>query len=56
MVNRESLTVAAQQKEEYTRVVNEEVPRLNSMSYVNRLSNDRWSVEDTELFFRVCVY
>lgn len=56
VVNRESLTVAAQQKEEYTRVVNEEVPRLNSMSYVNRLSNDRWSVEDTELFFRVCVY
>jgi hypothetical protein len=54
VVNRESLTVAAQQKEEYTRVVNEEVPRLNSMSYVNRLSNDRWSVEDTELFFRVC--
>ena len=55
VVNRESLTVAAQQKEEYTRVVNEEVPRLNSMSYVNRLSNDRWSVEDTELFFRVCM-
>jgi len=55
VVNRESLTVAAQQKEEYTRVVNEEVPRLNSMSYVNRLSNDRWSVEDTELFFRVCI-
>ena len=52
VVDEESLTVAAQQKEEYTKVVTEESHTINSMSYVNRLSNDRWSVEDTELFFR----
>lgn len=52
VVDQESLTVAAQQKEEYTKVVTEESHTINSMSYVNRLSNDRWSVEDTELFFR----
>jgi len=52
VVDEESLTVAAQQKEEYTKVVTEEAHTINSMSYVNRLSNDRWSVEDTELFFR----
>lgn len=53
VVDKESLTVAAQQKEQYTKVVTEDTHRVNSMSYVNRLSNDRWSVEDTELFFRV---
>lgn len=56
VVNRESLTVTAQQKEDYTRVVTDEAPRLNSMSYVNRLANDRWTVGDTELFFRVSVW
>ena len=55
VVDQQSLVVNAQQKEQYTRVVREDVPTVNSMSYVNRLSNDRWSVEDTELFFRVCV-
>lgn len=53
VVDKASLTVAAQQKEQYTKVVTEDTHRVNSMSYVNRLSNDRWSVEDTELFFRV---
>lgn len=52
VVDKESLTVAAQQKEEYTKIVTEDSHSINSMSYVNRLSNDRWSIEDTELFFR----
>ena len=55
VVDQTSLTVAAQQKEEYTKIVTEDSHSINSMSYVNRLSNDRWSIEDTELFFRVCV-
>jgi hypothetical protein len=55
VVDQTSLTVAAQQKEEYTKIVTEDSHTINSMSYVNRLSNDRWSIEDTELFFRVCV-
>lgn len=52
VVDQESLTVAAQQKEEYTKIVTEDSHTINSMSYVNRLSNDRWSIQDTELFFR----
>jgi len=53
VVNRQSLTVQAQEKQEYTRIVTEDNARLNSMTYMNRISNERWSVEDTELFYRV---
>ena len=31
----------------------EEGPRLNSLSYANRISNERWTPEDTELFYKV---
>lgn len=52
VVNRQSLTVQAQEKEQYTRIVTEDTARLNSLSYMNRLPNERWSAEDTELFYR----
>ncbi len=52
VVNRQSLTVQAQERQQYTRVVNEDQNRLNSMTYMNRISNERWSTEDTELFYK----
>jgi hypothetical protein len=52
VVNRQSLTVQAQEREQYTRVVNEDYNRLNSMTYMNRISNERWTTEDTELFYK----
>jgi hypothetical protein len=53
VVNQQSLTVQAQEREEYTRVVTEDSARLNSLSYMNRISNERWTLEDTELFYKV---
>ncbi|KAL4524575.1 hypothetical protein Ndes2526A_g06695 [Nannochloris sp. 'desiccata'] len=52
VVNRQSLTVEAQEREQYTRIVTEDMNRLNSMSYTNRISNERWTTEDTELFYK----
>jgi hypothetical protein len=52
VVNRHSLTVQAQEKQEYTRVVTEDANKLNSMTYMSRISNERWSAEDTELFYK----
>lgn len=52
VVNRQSLTVQAQEKQTFTRFVTEDNPRLNSMTYMNRITNERWSAEDTELFYR----
>ncbi len=31
----------------------EDVPKLNSLTYMNKLSNERWTPEDTELFYKV---
>ena len=52
VVNRKSLVVQAQEREQYTRVVTEDSSRLNSMTYMNRISNARWTAEDTELFYK----
>lgn len=30
----------------------EDAPKLNSLTYMNRISNERWSPEDTELFYK----
>lgn len=52
VVNRQSLTVQAQEREHYTRVITEDMHRVNSMTYTNRISNERWTTEDTELFYK----
>jgi len=52
VVNRQSLTVQAQEREQYTRVITDDTNRLNSMTYTNRISNERWTTEDTELFYK----
>lgn len=51
VMNRESLTIQAQAEQTYRRVV-EDRPVLNSTTYANRPNGDRWTKEDTELFFR----
>lgn len=30
----------------------EDAPKLNSLTYMNKLSNERWTPEDTELFYK----
>lgn len=52
VVNAASLTVQAQELQPFTRVVTEDTPKLNSLTYMNKLSNERWSPEDTELFYK----
>jgi hypothetical protein len=47
-----SLTAQAQPEAVQRRVVVDS-QRLNSLSYSNRTSNERWSDEDTENFYRV---
>ncbi|RMZ54427.1 hypothetical protein APUTEX25_002003, partial [Auxenochlorella protothecoides] len=47
-----SLTVQAQERVENRRVVTDEHFRLNSYTYANRLHNERWGAEDTELFYK----
>ena len=53
VVNQQSLTVQAQAAEAITRVVREGQPKLNSASYMRTIGNERWSPEDTELFYKV---
>lgn len=52
VVNVDSLTVQAQQKEQYTRVVTERGRRVSTHSIARRISNERWNAEDTELFYK----
>lgn len=47
-----SLVVQAQEQLPERRVVTEEHFMLNSTTYSNRLSNERWTAEDTELFYK----
>ncbi|KAK2077409.1 hypothetical protein QBZ16_004254 [Prototheca wickerhamii] len=47
-----SLVVQAQEQPPERRVVTEEHFTLNSTTYSNRLSNERWNAEDTELFYK----
>ncbi|GAB4822758.1 hypothetical protein N2152v2_009804 [Parachlorella kessleri] len=52
VVNQQSLMVQAQAAEAITRVVREDQPKLNSASYMRTIGNERWSPEDTELFYK----
>ena len=48
-----SLTVQAQQPTTLKRVVHDNTAsHINSMSYMSRLSNEKWSVQDTEFFYK----
>ncbi len=53
VVNQQSLTVQAQAGEAITRVVREDTAKLNSMTYMRTIGNERWSAADTELFYKV---
>ena len=52
VVNVDSLTVQAQEKQRYTRVVTEQGSRVASLRSSRKLSNEKWNAEDTELFFK----
>ena len=55
VINTDSLTMQAEEAAPNYRRVIEQGTRLNAASYRNRTVHERWSAEETELFYQVWV-
>lgn len=53
VLDRSSLTIQAQPREEYTRREEGQHDTINSQSYMKRENTARWSPEETEEFYAV---
>ncbi|CAL8462570.1 g2103 [Coccomyxa elongata] len=48
----QSLSIQAQPEAGARLITVEDNPKLNNMTYAKRMNNDRWSAEETELFYK----